>query len=89
MFEAFNAHARLIDILRKVVKHVYPSKRPEQRSDADEPETYTIKYTDIKGIAQDLVEWREKLPARWRPGSGGSEEVKRYVIKRPNDSGLP
>jgi hypothetical protein len=79
VFEAFNAHARLMDILDKVVKHVYPTRRPEEGNPDVESATYTVKYTEITSIDQELKEWYEKLPMRWRPGSEASGEVKRQV----------
>ncbi|KAI0851859.1 fungal-specific transcription factor domain-containing protein [Daldinia vernicosa] len=78
--EAFNAHVRLMDILGKVVKNVYPLKGMEQ-SEAEgvgEPyASYMISYGKIKEIEKELQQWNEDLPDAWRPNSIGAVEVVR------------
>jgi hypothetical protein len=84
-FQAFNAHARLMAILAKVIKTIYPLKGAEQGvTNTDRPNlTYTINYSRIKEMERELQNWYEKLPAAWRPGLEGPEEVVRCVIYRP------
>ncbi|KAI1469557.1 fungal-specific transcription factor domain-containing protein [Daldinia caldariorum] len=78
--EAFNAHVRLMDILGKVVKNIYPLKGMEQ-SDAEgagQPYTsYIISYGKIKEIENELQKWNEDLPDAWRPNPIGAVEVVR------------
>lgn len=78
-FEAFNAHATLMNIMKKVVEYVYPPKGLEESVTKDKrgPPTYMISYSKIKEIEGDLQEWFEKLPIRWRPSSEGEIEVVR------------
>ncbi|ORY70049.1 fungal-specific transcription factor domain-containing protein [Pseudomassariella vexata] len=78
-FEAFNAHARLMDILSKVIKHIYPLKGIEHTAAEGEQPTgsYVISYTKVKEMEKSLQQWNEQLPVAWRPNSDGSEEVVR------------
>lgn len=79
--QAFNAHSKLMDILGKVVKYIYPIKGMEERvmkrSDGTETTraTYTINYGRIREIEQDLQDWYDRLPAHWRPSNDGPIEV--------------
>ncbi|KAI8966227.1 fungal-specific transcription factor domain-containing protein [Daldinia sp. FL1419] len=78
--EAFNAHVRLMDILGKVVKNVYPLKGMDQ-SEAEgsgQPyASYVISYGKIKEIEKELQRWNEDLPDAWRPNPIGAVEVVR------------
>ncbi|KUI62281.1 Activator of stress genes 1 [Cytospora mali] len=75
-FQAFNAHSKLMKILMKVVKYIYPLKGIEDAStNSTSHPTYMIDYQRIKEIEGDLQEWHEQLPQRWRPGGEGPIEV--------------
>lgn len=78
-FQAFNAHTRLMGILAKVIKYVYPLKGVEECvMNGERPNaTYLISYSRIKEIERDLQEWYEQLPIAWRPGPEGLAEVLR------------
>lgn len=79
-FQAFNAHSRLMEILMKVIKYIYPLKGLEDAvtsSDGDSSPTYMIEYRRIKEIEGDLQVWHEQLPQRWRPSAEGPIEVMR------------
>jgi hypothetical protein len=80
-FEAFNAHTRLMEILSKITKHVYPMKGVGQSAIKGEKatSTYRISYARIKEIEADLQDWYERLPETWRPSAEGPIEVIRYV----------
>ncbi len=81
-FEAFNAHLRLMGILAKVIKHIYPRKGIEDcvlQGDRANT-TYMISYPKIKEIECELHDWYEKLPAHWRPNPEGPVEYVRYVV---------
>ncbi|KAI0123863.1 fungal-specific transcription factor domain-containing protein [Xylariales sp. AK1849] len=75
--EAFNAHAQLMDILSKVMKHIYPLKGVEQSAtEGDQVDaTYTVSYAKVKEMEKALHQWNEDLPVAWRPDSDGPEEV--------------
>ncbi|KAL7789798.1 fungal-specific transcription factor domain-containing protein [Trichoderma ceciliae] len=78
-FQAFNAHTRLMEILGKITKHIYPTKGVGQTVlRGDKPSsTYLISYSKIKEIESDLHNWFEKLPEAWRPSPDGPIEVVR------------
>ncbi|KAL2202674.1 hypothetical protein CC79DRAFT_1280031 [Sarocladium strictum] len=77
-FQAFNAHTRLMEILTKITKYVYPMRGIDQSMMKDgAASAYTISYTKIKEIEADLHEWFEKLPQAWRPSADGPVEVVR------------
>lgn len=77
--EAFNAHSRLMEILSKITKYVYPMKGLGQSvMKGDKPtSTYLISYSRIKEIETDLHTWFERLPQTWRPSPEGPIEVVR------------
>ncbi|PHH87758.1 hypothetical protein CDD83_8447 [Cordyceps sp. RAO-2017] len=84
-FEAFNAQTRLMEVLVKITKHVYPmhgqeqlQQRPQQLANGDKAAaTYLISYARIKEIESDLQGWYERLPEMWRPSPDGPIEVVR------------
>ncbi|KAI1374686.1 hypothetical protein F4677DRAFT_455372 [Hypoxylon crocopeplum] len=79
-FEAFNAHVKLMDLLGKVVKHIYPLKGIEQNETEGVGEpyaSYMISYGKIKEMEKELQQWNEDLPVAWRPDSDGPVEVVR------------
>ncbi|KAH8200251.1 hypothetical protein TruAng_005587 [Truncatella angustata] len=77
--EAFNAHARLMDILSKIIKHIYPVKGMEQTvaEGGQMSPSYMISYGKVQELETALQQWNEELPAAWRPDSEGPEEVVR------------
>lgn len=81
-FQAFNAHVRLIALLKKVIRHVYPSKGVEQCVlNGERPgATYLISFDKIQEIEGDLQKWYSDLPHYWRHSSDGPTEVIRFVI---------
>ena len=67
---AFNAHNRLVNILLKTVRDIYPSKGVD-----DGPgRSYAVSHEKVREIEQDLQRWLEELPAGLRPGSEGPPE---------------
>ncbi|KAK5652920.1 hypothetical protein OQA88_9399 [Cercophora sp. LCS_1] len=76
-FHAFNAHAKLMKILAKVVEHLYP---PTGVGGGASDVTYMISYTRIKEIEQDLHNWCEHLPVAWRPGPIDDTQVVRIRV---------
>lgn len=79
-FEAFNAHTRLMAILTKVVKYIYPVKAVEDCVNQGRVNSrYMISYARIKEIEAELQEWHEQLPTHWRPSPDGPIEVIRYA----------
>ncbi|KAK4137448.1 hypothetical protein BT67DRAFT_109558 [Trichocladium antarcticum] len=78
-FQAFNAHSRLMRILARVVKDIYPTKGMGGMGGTvggGQPNTtFMISYSRIQAIERELHEWLEQLPAHWRPSSDGPIEV--------------
>lgn len=70
-----NAHARLTDIIMKVVRYIYPVKNPKFRSKSDN--SYMVSHSKIREIEQDLQTWMEELPSSLRPGTEVSPQLER------------
>ncbi|KAG6014239.1 hypothetical protein E4U43_006772, partial [Claviceps pusilla] len=82
-FEAFNAHTRLMEVLGRIAKSVYPMHVQGQPSGKGDSGTTSclISYGRIKEIEADLQTWYEKLPEMWRPSPDGPIEVVRQGTK--------
>ncbi|KAI1768515.1 fungal-specific transcription factor domain-containing protein [Hypoxylon sp. FL1150] len=74
---AFNAHARLMRILAKVVEYLYPPTGTD-RGSADV--TYMISFAKIREMERDLHRWHEQLPRTWRPGPEQDLQITRAKI---------
>lgn len=70
-----NAHTRLVDIIVKVVKYIYPVKNAKHRSKDDQ--TYMVSHSKIREIERDLQAWMEALPPALRPGEEAPPELER------------
>ena len=64
LMTAFNAHTRLVGLLTKVVRHVYPIKL-QGRQGADK--SYSVPYSIIREIEGDLEKWKNSLPPILNP----------------------
>ncbi|KAG8167988.1 hypothetical protein KVR01_003677 [Diaporthe batatas] len=76
MLEASNANLRLMHILAKVVRDIYPPTRADDGS----AETYMISFSKIRELEQDIRDWHEKLPPTWRPGHEEDVQITRVKI---------
>lgn len=76
MIAASNAHTRLMAILAKVIKYIYPIKGLEQIVQGDR-QSYIIRHSRIREIERELAEWLDKLPMALRPGGDAAPEVMR------------
>ena len=72
---AFNAHTRIVQVLSKICKYVYPIKGT-QSGDKDAV-TYTVEYSKIRELEQDLAQWLDALPAALKPGADASPLITR------------
>lgn len=77
LYAASNAHTRLMQILAKVIKYIYPTKGLEQSVQASATSSYVISNVKIREIEQDLADWLDKLPMALRPSGEGTAEVLR------------
>ena len=65
---ACNAHTRLVLILKKIMRNVYPiTKGLESANHGDKG--YMVSFAKVREIEKDLECWRETLPEPLRPGS--------------------
>lgn len=79
IYAASNAHTRLMAILAKVIKFIYPIKGLEScvTGNTSGSASYNISHLKIKEIEQDLQEWLDKLPMALRPGGEAPPETVR------------
>lgn len=70
-----NAHTRLVDIVLKVVKYIYPVRLAKHQEKSDR--TYKVSHSKIREIEKELDAWMESLPLALRPGSEVSPEMER------------
>jgi len=73
LMTAFNLHTRLVDILMKIVRKVYPIKFQTPLGMGDR--AYSVPLSSIKEIESDLEQWKTSLPAILTP----SDVVGRYT----------
>lgn len=66
---ASNAHTKIVQVLAKICRNVYPIKGTQ--SSTKTSVTYTVSYSQIREIEQDLQRWLEELPLALRPGGEG------------------
>lgn len=80
LIAATNAHTRILKILAKVVKYIYPIKSLDPSLHGRSNQTYRVSHTKIREIEQDLQEWMENLPMALRPGGDAPPETIRQVF---------
>lgn len=77
---AFNAHTRIVHVLSKICKYVYPLKgTQDSRKNSI---TYTVGYSKIRELEEDLGKWLDELPAALKPGGEASPPFIRCVFDR-------
>ncbi|KAL1909294.1 Gypsy retrotransposon integrase-like protein 1 [Sporothrix stenoceras] len=77
-YQACNAYTKLMEILAKAIKCVYPVKRfaGGAANNSETPSSsYMVSYAKIKEIERELHAWYEQLPTHWRPSPDGPIEV--------------
>ena len=70
LMAAFNAHTKVVGILAKTVKYVYPIKGHKSKNS----QSYIVSHARIREIEQDLQAWFEGLPMAFRPGMEAPKE---------------
>ena len=76
IFASFNAHTRLVEILAKTVKYIYPIKGNTNLGGGS-TQSYVVSHAKIREIESDLQAWMEALPMPFRPGEEASPEFMR------------
>jgi hypothetical protein len=64
---AANANLRLSQILRKIVKSIYPTKG-FQNQEEPSSRSYSVPLSIIRELENDLQKWMESLPPALKPG---------------------
>lgn len=80
MLVSTNAHTRLLMILQKVVKHIYPIKGLEDAASSASEQGYFVSHTKVREIEKDLQTWMEELPMALRPSDDSSRGLARYDL---------
>ncbi len=70
---AFNAHVRLVALLGKTVKYVYPLHTMRSRS----KHAYVVSHAKIRELEQDMQSWMEDLPMDLRQGGEAPSQLVR------------
>lgn len=70
---AFNAHTRLVEILAKTTRYIYPVKATPSSSN----QPYAVSHARVREIEQDLQTWMERLPMALKPGGESTPEIER------------
>jgi len=78
LHSATSAHTRLLGILQKVVRYVYPIK-PVDTSGTPVGGDYTISHRRVRELERDLEQWINELPMELRPSDTADVELARYV----------
>ncbi|KAL8778530.1 MAG: hypothetical protein Q9194_001944 [Teloschistes cf. exilis] len=73
LMTAFNAHIRLVKIMAKTVRYVYPLHTMR----GNKKHAYVVQYAKIREVEQDMQQWMEDLPMALRPGGEALPELLR------------
>jgi len=79
VMSAANAHTRLVTILSKIVRFVYPLKGSHVTVHGKTVKSYSVSYAKILEIERDLQEWQDKLQPGLKPGGDAPHIIIRYV----------
>lgn len=71
----FNAHTRLVELLIKIVRNVYPIRAKNVQSNMDH--SYTVPFSVIRDIENDLETWKSNLPAGLDPCNNSNPKLTR------------
>lgn len=71
LMTAFNAHVRLVRLMAKTVRYVYPLQTTRSKSKS----AYVVSHTKIREVEQDLQGWLEALPGILKPGGDPPAEL--------------
>ncbi|KAH6679003.1 fungal-specific transcription factor domain-containing protein [Halenospora varia] len=79
---AFNAHTKLLLILAKIVRRVYPTRRAETATNGISS-AFIVSDTNIRDVERDLDNWVANLPSQLRPCAESSQNHTRtqYLLR--------
>ena len=80
---ASNAHVKIVQILSKICKHVYPTKGTQ--GGGNNAVTYSVSYSKIREIEQNMQQWLDELPMALKPGGEAPpiiirSEISPYIV---------
>lgn len=74
LMAAANAHTKLVQILDKIVRYVYPLKATGTTPQGD-VKSYSVSYAKILEIERDLKGWQDELPMGLKPGGDAPQHI--------------
>jgi hypothetical protein len=78
LMAASNAHVKLVQVLDKIVRYVYPLKAGAGASaQGGAMKSYSVSYAKILEIERDLKDWQDKLPMQLKPGGDAPVPIMR------------
>lgn len=80
LMTAFNAHTRLVNIVQKIVRKVYPIKVQTQQGQSDK--SYTVPFSSIRELESDLEHWKTTLPPVLSPCAAPERYVRVQQLLR-------
>ena len=78
---ASNANFRLIKVVSKIIRHIYPIKGFHNKEQSPS-KAYSVSYATIREIENDLQGWMEDLPTIFKPGG---EEAPTHFLRFVTD----
>lgn len=80
LIRASNAHCRLVSILKKVVRYIYPLKIPDTGVTTT-GRGIMISHAKIQELERELQQWMSDLPMELRPSEDVPPDLGRYVAQ--------
>ena len=80
LMTAFNAHTRIVLLISKIVRKVYPIKIQSRQGEDDK--SYTVPFSVIREIEGDLESWKNSLPPILSPCSAPEKYVRVQQLLR-------
>ena len=77
LMSAANAHTKLVFILQKVVRFIYPIKGLKSPEPSHPGDGYSISHSKIRLIERDLQTWMDGLPTELRPNDQAPRDLAR------------
>ncbi|KAI9846113.1 MAG: hypothetical protein M1837_004369 [Sclerophora amabilis] len=77
LYSAANAHTKILKILAKVIKYIYPIKGLEQHMQDRKAQSNVVSHARIRELEEDLQQWMDDLPMQLRTGGEPPPEVLR------------
>jgi hypothetical protein len=79
LMSAANAHTKLVFILQKVVRLIYPIKGLKSPKEKHPGDGYSVSHSRIRLVERDLQTWMDELPMELRPTDQATGDLARYI----------